>query len=155
MTGVKDIIEQAQYALSSVTGIPSAILFGRAPAGMNSTGKSDLENYYNMVERIRKRILKPNLSRLIWLLGLAKDYNLNLPQEYSIEFAPLWNLSGKEKAETEKLIADTQKQKADAAKIYHDLGAIDAKEVRETLSNEKKYILDRSLDDVLATPAEE
>lgn len=155
LTGIKDIIEQAEYALSAVTNIPATILFGRAPAGMNSTGKSDLENYYNMVRRIQQRTLKPNLGKLIWILNLCSDYKLNLPQEYRIEFNPLWNPSAKEEAETKKLFADAQKQRAEAAKVYRELGALDGKEIRDTLAESGDYLLDRSLDDDLAAPVEE
>lgn len=155
LASVKDIIEQAEYALSAVTNIPATILFGRAPQGMNSTGKSDMENYYNMVRRIQQRTLKPNLGRLIWLLNLASDYDFKLPSEYKIEFNPLWNPSAKEEAETKKLFAEGQKQKAEAAKIYRELGALDGKEIRDTLAESEDYMLDRSLDDELTAPVEE
>lgn len=155
LTGIKDIIEQAEYALSAVTNIPATILFGRAPQGMNSTGKSDLENYYNMVRRIQQRTLKPNLSRLVWLIGLASNYDIKLPPEYKIEFNPLWNPSAKEDAETRKIYAEAQKGQAEAAKIYRELGALDAAEIRDTLAEDGGYVLDRSLDDTLSEPPEE
>ena len=46
LAGYKEIIEQQEVALSAVTQIPITILFGRSPAGMNSTGDADLEIYY-------------------------------------------------------------------------------------------------------------
>lgn len=44
--------------LSALTNIPQTILFGRSPAGMNATGESDFENYYNFIERIQKQDVK-------------------------------------------------------------------------------------------------
>ena len=108
-----------------------------------------------MVRRIQQRTLKPNLGKLIWILNLCSDYKLNLPQEYRIEFNPLWNPSAKEEAETKKLFADAQKQRAEAAKVYRELGALDGKEIRDTLAESGDYLLDRSLDDDLAAPVEE
>ena len=57
-SGVKDVIDTTCNMLSAVTNIPQTILFGRSPAGENSTGDSDFENYYNYIERIQKLMLK-------------------------------------------------------------------------------------------------
>lgn len=40
-------------------------LFGRAPAGMNATGESDLQNYYDYVDTLRESVLAPILRRLL------------------------------------------------------------------------------------------
>lgn len=58
LAGVKDIVDSACNMLSAVTNIPQTILFGRSPAGENSTGESDMENYYNYVNKIQKMMLK-------------------------------------------------------------------------------------------------
>lgn len=65
MSGVKDVIDTTCNMLSAVTNIPQTILFGRSPAGMNATGDSDLENYYNMVENIQKQNMKANARTVI------------------------------------------------------------------------------------------
>ena len=50
------------------------VLFGRAPAGLNSTGRGDLENYYNdVVGKVQRRQLKPQLEKLIKTVQLCKD----------------------------------------------------------------------------------
>ena len=43
MAGVKDILDATCNMLSAVTDIPQTILFGRSPAGMNSTGENDID----------------------------------------------------------------------------------------------------------------
>ena len=146
LAGIKDVVEEFQTALAAATDIPATILFGKSPDGENATGESDFENYYNMVGRIQQRALRPNLLRLIELIGAGSDYNLHLPEEYTIEFKPLWNLSDKEQAEVEKLKADTSAAKANAAKTYTELGALDAAEIRDTLAEKTDYKLDRALD---------
>ncbi|MBR2214516.1 MAG: DUF1073 domain-containing protein [Selenomonadaceae bacterium] len=152
LTGIKDVLELFQNALSASTGIPSTVLFGRSPAGMSATGESDMENYYNMVRRIQKRTLRPNVMRLVYLLSLASDYKINLPKEWRIEFNPLWNASDMERAEVEKLKADTMAQKANATKVYLDMGVLDATEVRKTLLASGDYEMDTSLDSALLRP---
>ena len=61
VSGLKEVIEEMEIAVSAATGIPMTILFGRSPAGMSATGKSDFEAYYNMVGRIQERVLRPQL----------------------------------------------------------------------------------------------
>lgn len=155
LAGVEKILQQFQYALCAATGIPATKLFGRAPAGENATGESDLENYYNMVEAIQQNTLKKPLSRLIDIISRCSEYKITLPNEWDIQFNSLWSESEREKSERETLNADAQRQKADTAKIYHELGALDAKEIRATLERDGDFDIDRSLDDVLSAPTEE
>ena len=56
LAGVKDVIEQFETALSAASDIPVTVLFGRSPGGLNSTGKADMENYYNLVRRIQAHV---------------------------------------------------------------------------------------------------
>ena len=146
LTGIKEIIEQFEIALCSCTGIPATKLFGRSPAGMNATGKADLENYYNMVANIQKNKVKPNLVRLIEMIGACSEYNIKLPDVWHVEFEPLWSMSKAEKADVEKTKADAQRQKADAIFNLINAQVLDATEARATLAEEKDYIMDRSLD---------
>lgn len=64
-SGVKDVIDATCNMLSALTNIPQTILFGRSPAGMNATGDSDFESYYNFVEKIQRLMLKRNLRTLL------------------------------------------------------------------------------------------
>lgn len=155
VSGVKDLMEQFQVALSAATDIPVTVLFGRSPSGQNATGHSDFENYYNMVERIQQRVLRPRLSRLIYIMGLASDYGLSLPKEYTIEFKELWSPSEKEQAETENSKAQAKEHEANAARTYMDMGALDAQEVRQKLDDGDDYDIDRSLDKILSQPVDQ
>ncbi len=89
--GVKDIIDTTCNMLSAVTSIPQTILFGRSPAGMNATGQGDLENYYNLCERIQKMMLYGNLKTLtevIFSAACAKG-DLSEKPPAKITFKPL------------------------------------------------------------------
>lgn len=154
LSGIKDLLEKFQDALSASTSIPSTILFGRSPAGMSSTGESDLENYYNMVDRIRNRTLKPHLMRLVYILSLASDYNIKLPEQWNIQFKPLWNASEKEVAEVKKMEADAMVARANAANTYLQNGALDGKEVRNTLLESSDFVMDASLDPLIMREGE-
>lgn len=146
LAGVKEIQESFQQALSAVTDIPATILFGRSPAGQNATGKADFENYYNMVGRIQKYSLKPQLSRLIYLLGKCSQYRLHMPEAYTIVFNPLWNASDKEQAETENTKAQAISSTANAMNTLIQAGALDALEARATLKENGSFVMDTSHD---------
>lgn len=146
LSGVKDVLDDFEISLCSAADIPATILFGRSPSGLNSSGESDLENYYNMVERIQELKIRPQLSRLLHLLNKCSEYNLNLPDAYTIEFNPLWNPTAEERAKTKQIEADARAKEAQAAATYIQLGALDPSEVRDRLDKDDTYKLDRSLD---------
>ncbi len=153
LAGIPAIVSKnLENALCAATDIPATILFGRSPEGQNSTGHSDFENYYNMIGRIQQRKVRPQLVKLLNVVNAASDYKISLPANYTIEFNPLWNLSDKEKAETENIAAQAREHDATAARTYHDLGALDALEIRDKLDTDDVYTLDRSLDKIINTP---
>ena len=148
LSGVKDIVDESCNMLSAVTNIPQTILFGRSPAGMNSTGESDLSNYYDYVGQIQELNVADNLHYLVDLL-LRAEYNSGRIQTipaYEPVPVPLWNMSEKEKAELEQAKASAELTKAQATQAYVDMQVIDPQEVRRTLAESDQY----QLEDVLS-----
>ena len=140
-SGVADVIDATCNMLSALTNIPQTILFGRSPAGMNSTGESDFESYYNFVERIQKLMLKRNLRNLldvVFRAGIASGEIDETPQ-YKLQFKPLWSLSETEQANVDKIKADTAMVKAQTAQIYVDMQALDPSEVRNRLAADEDF----------------
>lgn len=138
LSGIKDVIDSTCNMLSAVTNIPQTILFGRSPAGMNSTGESDMENFYNMVENIQKRNIKSNTRKIIdyiLMQGLHEGVIQEIPT-FKMKFAELWSMSAEEKANVEKIKADTEHIKAQTTQAYLDSGVIDVSEVRKKLADE-------------------
>ncbi len=149
-SGVKDIIDSTCNMLSAVTNIPQTILFGRSPAGMNATGNGDLENYYNLCERIQKIMLYANtkyISEIIFSAALAKG-DIEEKPVVKIKFKPLWNLSETEQVTVEQSRATTSMTKAQTAQIYVDMGAIDPTEIRKGLAEDKDFQIEKLLDDI-------
>ena len=155
LAGIKDVLDEFEIALCAAADIPATVLFGRSPQGQNSTGESDFENYYNMIERIQQRKIKPQIYRLLHLMDCCSEYALNLPQDFTIDFAKLWNPSAKEQAETKQIEADARAKEAAAAAQYVSLGALDPQEVRQKLDDGDEYDLDRSIDKVMGTPVKD
>lgn len=141
MSGVKDILDSTCNMLAAVTDIPQTILFGRSPAGENATGDSDMENFYNMVERIQKMNMKANSRTLIDLIlieGKCKGRLKEIPP-YKVKFAALWSMSEAEQVTVEQTRAATQLTKAQTAQVYFDIQALDPSEVRRGLSKGNDY----------------
>ena len=154
LAGVRDIIEMFENAVCAAADMPATILFGRSPDGQNATGKSDLENYYNMVGRIQQRKLKPQLTKLLNVISACSDYGLTLPDTYTIHFNELWNPSELEQANTENIRAQAKEHEANTAQTYVNMHALDAMEVRDKLDKDDVYDLDRSLDKIMSEPVQ-
>lgn len=140
-SGVKDVIDATCNMLSALTNIPQTILFGRSPAGMNATGDSDFESYYNFVEKIQRLMLKRNLRTLldvVFRAGIASGDVAEEP-DYKLEFKPMWSLSDTEQATVDQTKAQTALVKAQTAQAYVDMQALDPTEVRRRLASDEEF----------------
>lgn len=123
--GIPDVLYNIYMLVSACTGYPITRLFGVSPAGMNSTGESDMRNYYDMVRSTQRAEIEPLVLRLVRIIAEWK----NLEEPY-IEWKPLQQLSEKEKAEKDKTEADKDQVIATTWKAYIDMGAMEPYEVR-------------------------
>lgn len=141
-SGVPDILDRFAQALSAVTGMPKTLLMGEQAKGLNNSQSGDLQNWYSSIEQKQRTQLLQPIDRLVTLLSIAKG----LPdQNYLIEFEGLDIPDEKTEAETEKLEAEKEKIKADTAAVYVTAGALDPSELRQTLIDEGKYVMDASI----------
>ena len=148
-TGVQEVIDASCNWLSAVTSIPQTILFGRSPAGMNATGQSDFENYYNYVERIQKRMLRSNLRYLLAIVftaGLHTGEIKEMP-DIKVKFNPLWSLSESEQAALDLQKAQLEQTKAGTAIQYIQNQVLDPTEVRKSLWGSDDFDVETMLDD--------
>lgn len=124
ISGVPELLDRFMLALSAVSGVPVSLLFGRSAAGLNSTGDNDVRNFYDMVKQEQETKLKPMLEKLTRYIMLSKDGSFAgiEPENWSVQFVPLWQNTEEQEALVRKIIAET-----DA--IYLDRGVLDAAEV--------------------------
>lgn len=156
-TGVSDVINTTCNYLSALTNIPQTVLFGRSPAGMNSTGSSDLENYYNYIERIQKRMLRSNLRYLLALLcqaGVSTKEIKRVPR-INIEFNSIWSMSEQEKVALEAQKAAVESTKANTAVALVGAQILDPSEVRKEYAKDDEFDIDTMLDDYTEEELEE
>lgn len=124
VSGVAEIIDRFMLTVCSVTGIPASLLFGRSPAGLNSTGESEIRNYYDLIKQYQEIKLKPLLEKLNTYIMLSKtgSFDGRELENWNIQFTPLWQNTEEQEAVLRRTVAET-----DA--IYIDRGVLDANEV--------------------------
>ena len=141
LTGIPEIVDRFMLALSAVSGIPVAMLFGRSPAGLNATGDADIRNFYDRIKQYQESKLKPLLERLISYLYLSHDSPLrgNEPDHWSVQFVPLWQNTEEQEAIVRRTIAEM-----DA--IYLDRGVLDPSEVAVSRFGGDKWSMNTQID---------
>jgi len=156
-TGVAEVIDTTCNYLSALTNIPQTILFGRSPAGMNATGQGDLENWYNYIERIQKRMIKSNLKYLLQLIFAAGIVTGEIEEapKIEIEFSPLWSLSETEQVQLEQAKVQVEQARAAVAEAYVGMQVLDPSEVRKKLAETDEYDVETMLDDYTEEELEE
>lgn len=97
-SGLSDLMLQFGQQLSGALQIPLVRLFGQSPAGLNSTGESDLCNYYDNINAKQESTLRSGISKVLDVVSRS-ELGAPLPEGTDFEFAPLWQLSNTEKAE--------------------------------------------------------
>jgi hypothetical protein len=104
--------------------MPVTILFGRSPAGMNATGDSDWQHFYDTIASEQKNTLEPALVRLYRLICLAKDGpTLGIePDDIEIHFHALKEPTDLEQAQLELVVAQKDQ-------IYFTIGSLQAEQI--------------------------
>lgn len=102
--GLADCYQQFIMDISGAAEIPVTRLFGRSPSGLNATGESDLQNYYDMIAEKQESYLRPILNKvlppfIISTLG-------SLPDDFDFEFDPVAEPTDKERADLAKCGTD-------------------------------------------------
>ena len=124
--GVSEVLYQFMMLTSASTGYPMTKLFGISPGGLNSTGESDMYQYYDMVRAKQMTELLPILERLVHIISVWQNV-----EEPTIEFNPLEQMTEKEQAELDEKKANTEKTKADTYQMYIDMGIMTPEMVEE------------------------
>ena len=95
--GISDVYESFMLDMAGAAEIPATKLYGRAPQGMNSTGESDLKNYYEMLAQLQERQLKPALNKLLPIMAMSLWGAV--PNDMEIVFEPLMTTTPAERAQ--------------------------------------------------------
>lgn len=111
-----DLLDRFGQNAAGAADIPMTRFMSQAPAGMNSTGESDLRNYYDRVSAGQELEMAPAMARLDECLIRSATGARDPDVHYT--WNPLWQLSEKDKA-------DVFKTKADAARTIAGKGGME------------------------------
>ena len=141
IVGIPELLDRFMLALSAVSGVPVSLLFGRSAAGLNATGDNDVRNFYDMVKQEQESKLKPVLEKLTRYIMLSKDgpFSGIEPDNWSIQFVPLWQNTEEQEANIRKIVAET-----DA--IYLDRGVLDPTEVAVSRFGGNRWSMNTEVD---------
>lgn len=98
--GLADVYSQFMMDVAGAARIPVTKLFGRSPAGMNATGESDLQNYYDMIAEEQESKLRPLLDKLLPVVCMSAFGAV--PDDLDYDFDPVSEPNDKERAELAK-----------------------------------------------------
>lgn len=113
--GVPKVLEMFLLIAAAAADIPSTRLLSREPSGQNSTGDSDIRNYYDRLHADQKVRLTPVINRLDEVLIRTTFGKRDPALDY--DWNSLWQMSDTEKA-------DIALKKAQAFQIDNAAGLI-------------------------------
>lgn len=92
-----DVIRSFLEIAAGAADIPLTRLLGTSPGGLQSTGQTDLRNYYDRVQAAQELEMQPPLQRLDE--ALIRSALGSRPEDIHYRWAPLWQVSETELAE--------------------------------------------------------
>ncbi len=106
---IDSVLQMFILRLSAAARMPATILMGQSPAGMDATGDSDFRWFYDTIATARENDLKPKLRRVVELIMVSSEGPTKgkKPDNWSIQFPSLWQMTPKEESEVRKNTADT------------------------------------------------
>ena len=151
LAGLEDAITKYVEMLAGSSRVPIKILVGTAPKGLNATGESDMQQWYDYVNSEQEHRPEFAIRRLVDVVSGESDVQL---PEYDIKFKSLWQPSDDTQAKTRLAHAQTDQ-------IYALLGSLTSEEIRDHRFAQPEYGneiagIDRSEDpDLLAESTDE
>ena len=127
VSGVDALVQRFVDSLVRVTDMPRTVLLGEQPSGLNASADSEIRAWFDHVASQQQKILTPALTKIISIhLRLMRKAGKAVPEDWTIEYAPLWQPTAKETADT--ALVEAQRDVA-----YMQFGVVGPDEVRDRL----------------------
>lgn len=141
--GMANIMKTFLERVAAAANIPVTRLLGTSAKGLNATGEGDIRNFYDMIDARRENYLRPRINQLDEIL--IRSTLGAIPEDFSWEFGPLWQMD-------ETQVAEVENKRAQTAQVYVNLGVIDPVIVAKQLKQDGVYV---ALDDDYIAELEE
>lgn len=110
-TGVPEILDRFADRLAAASRIPVTVLVGSSPAGLNATGQSDIQLWYDRVRVFQKQEVKPACEVLVQ--AVLSELGAR-PESFTISFPELERMNPQQEAQLRNLQAQTDKLMIDS-----------------------------------------
>lgn len=127
--GLNDIYESFMLDIAGACEMPVTKLFGREPAGFNSTGESDLTQYYDTLEEKQETYLQPIIDRLLPIIFMSTLGAI--PEDLDWEFNPCMNVNSKDLADLAQSMASPIFEAFNAGLITKEIALKELKQQNE------------------------
>jgi uncharacterized protein len=104
-TGMPEILQMYLQIAAGAADVPVTRFVGMSPAGLNSTGESDLTNYYDRIKSDQELRLTPALEKLD--IAIQRSALGRFDKNIFYEWNSLWQMTEDAKAAMAKVKADT------------------------------------------------
>jgi phage-related protein (TIGR01555 family) len=127
LNGLDKLQAQSQEMMATVAKEPLIYMFGTTPSGLNATSEGEIKVWHEYVTAMQDVLFRANLEKVFQVIGL----NLwgEIDDDITFDFVSLDEMTPKEKADIEKVKADT-----DAVNINN--GVIAPDEARQRIAND-------------------
>lgn len=85
--GIGETYDRFMMDVAGAAETPVTKLFGRSPAGMNATGESDMQNYYDTIEEKQEAELRPVYDKILPIMFISTLGGI--PDDLDYEFNPI------------------------------------------------------------------
>ena len=142
ITGATDVVRQALEFIACINRTPAVKLLGISPSGFNSTGESDIRNYYDHI-KTKQELYRDEIQQIIDI------YQLVLFGEIDESISFKFNEIGGDDMKNNATIFKTQ---VDTLTALQGAGVIDNAEAREFVRTSEISGLDYLAEDVPQQP---
>ena len=143
---VPELLMMLAQMVCAGSDVPATRFMSQSPLGMNSTGNSDAQNYFNMVGAYQHSDIKPKVLKEFSFIGtsmMGYEKWRQASQQIDIEFAPLWN-------ETAQVKAETARTYAEMLRTLYESGLIKRDKVVAELIKRKAFETSDQIEDFLS-----
>lgn len=128
--GLAEVNEQFMMDVAGAAEMPVTKLFGRSPAGMNATGESDMQNYYDTIESKQESRLQPIIDKLLPIMCISAFGGI--PDDIDYKFNPVRRLTDQQRSELGKSGTESVLQAYSQQVISHQIALKELRSLSET-----------------------
>lgn len=127
LAGVAELVAQTQEHMCAVSRMPSIILTGLSPGGLNASSDSEIRVFYDWISSQQEAYYRSPIETFLKVIQL--DLFGEIDPDITFTFNPLFQMTPKE-------LAEIRKSDADAAAAYVNASIVDPTEVRQRLARD-------------------